>query len=374
MASDKKESLKAEDLLWGAGCILLLLVAIWIAAGESIFWGMVHVRNETLRFMGLLWPHAEHVRQGLVHEVNANAGGQISFTMFKEIASDTGSVVRWLWVTLALGISGVLIMWPSKLERYRRSMTIEEMMEQEAKLWPEITPVVGLKLNNGDIQKGPWRVELTELEFNQLHGLTVDGVVDLVKAREVFSAQLGPRWRGWKALPPYARAIYASFALAIHGKEKEALARLRSMAQQHGSGPSGSYKNIDFSWADQVLHDLEKSGGAEGNEIIRRIGLQHAYVRTVMATMQQAARRGGVFPTNWYIWLRPVDRELYGILNAVGGYVAFAEYAGIMAHWLFEKSTGCPSVTPQVEEAVVDLQEVLKNYKTSDDPVRSIII
>lgn len=374
MASDKKESLKAEDLIWGAGCVLLLAVVVWITAGESIYWGLVNVRNETLRLMGHVWPHAEFVRQGLVREVNANAGGQISFSTFKDIASETGLVVRWLWVSLALVVSTYLIMRQSKLEKYRHSMSIEQLMEQEAKLWPEITPVVGLKLNNGDIQKGPWRVELTELEFNKQHGLTVDGVVDLQKARDVFAEQLGPRWRGWKALPPYARAIYAAFALAIHGKEKEALSRLRTMAQEHGSGLTGSYKNINFSWADKTLVELEQSGDAEGNEIIRRIGLQHAYVRTVMATMQQAARRGGVFPTNWYIWLRPVDRELYGILNAVGGYVAFAEYAGIMAHWLFEKSTGCPSITPQVEEAIVDLQEVLKNYKTSDDPVRSIII
>lgn len=371
--AEKKDSLKAEDLLWGAGCLLLLGVAVWLLAGDKIFWATVHLRNETLRVMGVFWPHAEEVRQVLVNQVNSNASGEVSFGMYREISLQTGSVVRWAWVPLAMGISWLLIIWPNKYEKYRKSLSIEEMMEQEAELWPEITPVVGLNLNKGDILKGPWRVELTELEFNKLHQLTVDGSVDNVRAREVFVAQLGPRWRGWRALPPYARAIYAAFALAIHGREKDALARLRTMAKQHGSGPTGSHKKIDFSWADGVLVDLEKKGDAYCNEVIRRIGLQHAYDRTVMATMQQAARRGGVFPTNWYIWLRPVDRELYGVLNAVGGYVAFAEYAGVFAHWLFEKTTGCPSVTPQVDEAIVDLHEVLRNYKTNDDPIRSMI-
>lgn len=365
MSKGEKQSMSFQDFAWTCAGIGLAFVVVWLLFGEQMYIAMVHVRNETLRVLELVWPRAHQVRSQLINLVNGGPGA--TFNQFITVSTLTGEVVKWLWMPLACIVAGAALMMGNTLDKYRRRLTIEQLMEQEMEIWPEITPIVGLNLNKGDIRKGPWRVEMNEVEFAEKHRLLKDGQIDLFQTRQIFVKQLGPRWKGPMALPPYSRAIYAACALAITGQRKTAIEKLRDMSRQHGSGPEGSHKKIDFSWADKVVAETIE------NPVLVAIGGQHAYARTVMATMLQAARKGGIFPTSWFIWLRPLDRELFGILNAAGRYTAFSEYAGIFGHWLFEKEIGKPSIAPQVDEAIVGLKEALENFKAPDDPIRALI-
>lgn len=365
MSKSEKQSTSFEDFAWSCAGVLFVFVVMWLLFGEQIYTAMVHLRNESLRILEVVWPRAHEVRLQLITIVNGHPGA--TFDRFMTVSTLTGEIVKWVWMPLACAVAGVGLFVGATLDKYRRKLTIEQLMEQEMAVWPEITPIVGLHLNKGDIRKGPWRVEMNEVEFAEKHRIQKDGQFDQFQAKSIFVKQLGPRWKGPMALPPYARAIYAAFALAIAGDRMTAIEQLRSMSRQHGSGPEGSYKNIDFAWADKVIAETRD------HPVLVAIGNQHAYARTVMATMLQAARKAGIFPTSWFIWLRPLDRELFGILNSSGRYTPFPEYAGIFGHWLFEKELGMPSIAPQVDEAIVGLKEALENFKAPDDPVRALI-
>lgn len=66
-----------------------------------------------------------------------------------------------------------------------------------------------------------------------------------------------------------------------------------------------------------------------------------------------------------FLWLKPVDRPLWFMLNNVGRRTAFTEVAGPMAHWLAEKVIGRKLIVPMVNQAttalVAALEEVVYN-------------
>jgi intracellular multiplication protein IcmP len=86
----------------------------------------------------------------------------------------------------------------------------------------------------------------------------------------------------------------------------------------------------------------------------------HAYVLTVMAAMLVGARDDGVQSSADFLWLKPVDRKLWYMLNTVGRQTPFAEVAGVYAHWLAEKEAGKRMLVPMVEEATKALEIALK--------------
>ena len=55
-------------------------------------------------------------------------------------------------------------------------------------------------------------------------------------AYRLFSLQLGPRWLGPNALPPYLRALFAIFAARINNDKKNAEVLLDQLSSSAGSG------------------------------------------------------------------------------------------------------------------------------------------
>ncbi len=85
----------------------------------------------------------------------------------------------------------------------------------------------------------------------------------------------------------------------------------------------------------------------------------HAYELTVMSSMLELARYDGVLSSSDFLWLKPVDRKAWFVLNCVGRRTPVCESAGIFAHWLAEKELGRKSVLPRVESAVIALESAL---------------
>ena len=85
----------------------------------------------------------------------------------------------------------------------------------------------------------------------------------------------------------------------------------------------------------------------------------HSFWRdTALLALYEAARTKGVLPTAEFIWLRPVNRQLWYLLNNLGRRTAWPETAGLWAHYMTETAIARvdPSSRgiedPQVEEAV----------------------
>ena len=90
----------------------------------------------------------------------------------------------------------------------------------------------------------------------------------------------------------------------------------------------------------------------------------HSFWRdTALLALYEAARTKGVLPTAEFIWLRPVNRQLWYLLNNLGRRTAWP--AGLWAHYMTETAISRvdPSSRgiedPQVEEAVSALGRAL---------------
>lgn len=363
MAKQSKDSgiktLEDDAIMIGvAGFILAVL--FWVLLGQHITALLGILRRWEIAPFAVFFAGAELLRQKLV----ALDGGPLEFADALAMLRQTGVYVRWLYIPLFVWLT-LRLLSRSTRGRYQRQHSMSSLAKQEAKLWPEIAPVAGKQdlLIKGDMAAGEWAVALTEWEFAEQHKLATreDPQLRREKARDLFVAQLGPRWSGSASLPPHARAIYAALLLYIGGDGKDGLAAFRRMAQTFASG---GLAKMDTSFADAAI------AKHESNPIVQRAIAQHAYAFTVLPTLLQLARADGVLASPMFIWLKTVDRRLWYTLNNVGRYAFHVECSGIAAHWLFEKTVGqaCPS--PMVEKAVDGLAMALKEYAEDDSQDR----
>ncbi len=354
-SQDNAANIEANFIVVGIA-VVLFAVIMWLLLGRhfSAFMGVLR-RYE----MALFAPFFEGAADLWRRLVDLN-GGPLEFRDTYAMLTLTGNYVRWLYVPPLLAMAVVLYM-KSFRGRFRKRHSMSSLAKQEAALWPEIAPVAGkqVQMVEGDITKGPWAVAATEWEFAEKHKLAKrGGKLNRDGSRDVFVAQLGPLWAGPKALPLHARALLAAFALRIAGKKDESLAAFRKMSATFEAG--GGVKGMDTSWVDAAIAEHAD------HPSLLKVYERHAYVFTVMATVQQIARADGVLASPLYLWLKTVDRRLWYTLNNVGRYAFTVECAGIMAHWLFEKTVGSACPSPMVEKAVDGLEQALTEFSEDD--------
>ncbi len=112
---------------------------------------------------------------------------------------------------------------------------------------------------------------------------------------------------------------------------------------------------LNFSGTQQLL----KKYGDHKN--VQQTVERHAYQFTVMASMLEFARLDGVLASADFLWLKPVDRKMWYMLNSIGRQTAFSEVAGAFCHWQSEKELGKKINVPMVKEAVTSLDEAINN-------------
>jgi intracellular multiplication protein IcmP len=219
--------------------------------------------------------------------------------------------------------------------------------------WPQITPIISQNLVKEDINKGPWAMAMTPTQFCRAQKLFKEKVgddgkpaVDVIRAdaHQVFMLQLGSLWMGPNALPIHTKALFAIFAACANQDRDSAFKLLKQIDISSGEG------KLNFEGVQELLVKHYNS------KLVGRVLQKHAYVFTVMAAMLELARTDGVFASSEFLWLKPLDRRLWYILNTVGRQTAVTEIAGIFSHFVAEKKWGGALRTPMVEEAVKGLE------------------
>lgn len=375
------------------GGIGLLMVMFWLIGHNFLSWAMVRSRQHEMAAMGWVLHLfvGENAPQVFAEAYSQSQTVNLSFASTLQVMRESGIYTRWLFVPILFGLGFFLFMY-APTAKYKKSHTMKSLAQQEAAVWPEISPVIDQNLVKGDITKGPWRVSQTEWEFARAHSLVVFPVTTVEEqftvpggakendapreqlnreaAHSLFVEQLGPLWKGTKRLPPFIRGIYAALAIRCSSlkltdsKQIQALlaesdAAFRRMAVDY-TVAKGDLSKMDFSWADAAIEKYKDL------QLLQMLEVRHAYVYTLMATLLQIARSNGVIGASMFIWLRPVDRRLWYTLNNTGGYTFVPECAGISAHWLTEKEIGVKLLYPSVSEAVVGLERSLQDYIEED--------
>ena len=251
--------------------------------------------------------------------------------------------------------------------KYKTSYNMKNLCQMESVNWPQVNPILGLNLIDVPIGEGPWGMSIQPLEFVHKNNL-VNRIVknnkpalEVITGRSVsvFSLQMGPYWVGLEQLPKYMQALFAVFA--AHGNNDVDSAR--KMLEQIARSAKGGSSKLNFSGVRALLvkHVRHRTVG-------RAVGM-HAYVYTVMMSMLTLARTGGVLSSAEFLWLKPLDRCLWYVLNSVGRQTAFCETAGPHAHWLVECRLRRPLKVPMVNEAVIALVQAIDEIKYNPDEV-----
>lgn len=281
------------------------------------------------------------------------------------ITENVGNYMRYP-IVLVLIVLAVVLYSSNISLKFRKAHDMKSLRAQEQFNWPAIMPVVKEDLVSQDINKGPWAMALTPMEFarkynllrkddalldNAIPGLEMTAGVRKGDAKRVFTMQLGPYWDGFERCSPQAYALAAVFLARINRDRDAANDILKVLDKTFVTGKP------DFSVARPVMKKYQNSEAAQ--EIVAK----HAYMLTVMASLLAKARDDGVVPSSEFLWLKPVDRRLWYMLNCIGRQTPYAEVAGPFAHWRAEKEMGRRSLVPMIDEATRALEIAIKEIK-----------
>jgi len=365
--SGQQES--SSGILWGVAAVFAAGGALWLGYKKQIVSAFLSVKLWEIKFIGLFTHGLDDVRSVI------ETKDPTTYTLHEVLTAGqaVGEYLRIPFVLLLFGLAFV-VFFGNSARVFKRIYSMRDLVQLEKTNWPQITPVSNLNLIKENIDKGPWAMAMTPMQFCKryqlldLHarapqeGLTrkeqaqVEAVLKRGVANKIFALQLGPYWQGTAKLPLHARALFAVFA-ARYNNDTQAAANLLAQISK------SSLTKLDFTGADELCKKYENT------KAIQKIINGHAYVLTVMASMLIAAREDGVQASSDFLWLKPVDRRLWYMLNNVGRQTAFVEVAGPFAHWVAEKEIGRKLIVPLVEEATNALELVLKEilYKPDED-------
>lgn len=366
-APQQGQSDHSTGILWMAAAIIIGLVAIWYVVGAYIARGYLLMKLYEVKFLSWFKPS---YFESLESSINT-ALSHLDVLSFHDMTTLGGEVGEWMRYpyALILFVFAILIYWGNAAQVFKRVYNLFDLAKAEKVDWPQISPVIELNLIKEDINKGPWAMAMTPLQYCKRNQLLIEihkpnmrkgrGIEVTLKrgdANILFALQLGKLWEGTAKLPSHIRALFAIFAARANADSKAAAKLITQLN-------ATSQTQFDFTGVDEILKKYENT--KEVQEVLN----SHAYVSTVMASLLEAARLDGVQATADFLWLKPLDRRLWYTLNSVGRQTPFVEVAGIFAHWVAEKEVGQKLLMPMIEEATIALENALKEviYQPDSD-------
>jgi intracellular multiplication protein IcmP len=368
----------ATNFLWILAAFFFVVLLIWFFFKNqlvSVFFTIKLYELKLYSMTKLADPVLVDRLESIISSVIA-APEKVKFEYLVNLGNRVGEVVRYFFVALPI-IFAVIVYFGSSTRVYKRIYTMAELAKLEKVNWPQITPVIGLNLLKQDIDTGPWAMALSPMQFCKRHKLLEEVKVQRQEgmsrkdwnkievslkrgdATMLFVMQLGQLFRGTNQLPLHTRALFAIFAARINADSKPAEKLLAQFA-------ATSIGTVNYDGVDELLKKHENT------KLVQQVLASHAYVFTVMAAMLERARDDGVQASSDFLWIKPIDRQLWYTLNTVGRQTPFVEVAGVFAHWVSEKDAGIKLVTPMITEAVNALEQALKElvYRPDDETQR----
>jgi len=364
------------DFFWGILIVVAGLLAIWYFGRDYISAAVLQVRYyeiigitfvldgviKGLTFFNLPAPNIYDLQE-LAAYIQSKPG-TVSFSRLAEVSTQVGDYIRYPGAVILGGLA-VITYFTHVTAKFKSTLNMKSLRNLEIENWPQITPVSKLDLVKQDIDEGPWAMAQTPMYFCKKNDLLLEEVKDgkpiatLKKgaASRVFALQIGPAWNGQiQSLPVHVRALLAVFAAKANRDTQAASDLLLQISKSAAGG------KLNFAGVDQLL-----AKNIDFKPTQKTLSM-HAYVTTMMASMLVLGRTDGVLATADFLWLKPLDRRLWYMLNSVGRQTAVSEVAGPFAQWLAEKEMKYPLKVPMIEEAVNGLQAAIDDvlYEPED--------
>ncbi len=373
----------AYYILWLIALLVFIGGIIWWAFAYQLKTAFIAVRLYELSaihfFLGLFSPDfpwiGESVQQLLMAvESNLNLAYAVtpeSITM--DIADAfsvmTGEYFRYPFAICLLGFS-IIIFKTNVQMRLKKKYDMQSLSRQEQANWPQIKITTKIDILNEDLDSGPWSMAMTPMQFSKKNklikvefadvsatqfskapGAEFKVILDRARAERAFAVQLGHSYHGIQNMAPHRRALIAIFFARGNRDSKAALALVAQLATSAADG------QLDCSGADELWKKQIKV------KRVQEICTMHAYEFTLFISALLFAREDGVVASADFLWIKPIDRRLWYVINNVGRQTPGAEVAGIFCHWYYEmalkRSLSAPRIDGAVEALNLALSEVI---------------
>lgn len=248
---------------------------------------------------------------------------QVKFNHLLAVANQACSY--YILLMISPGLYGMYRAWLDPRTKLRQQHTAQSLLDCQAQVFPAITPILHLDLNNTDPQE--WKSSIPPYEFALKNNLIdkKSGLFLPQLAEEKFRAQLGPKF-SIKELRPYEMVLAAVFSARLAKDAKTAQKLLDDLSRSCAGGQPPDYS---------LGIPLFQKHFQKQSRPFRRV---HHYTSTLLCSMFEAAKNRGVISPSFFLWLKPVDRTLWYALNRVGSQMPYTEAAGIWSHWKAEQA------------------------------------
>ncbi|MFC3908490.1 type IVB secretion system coupling complex protein DotM/IcmP [Legionella dresdenensis] len=358
--------------VWIMVLIGLICFVIWKTGHQHIVAFVFKINVWQAKFINLFVDNP--ILQKQIYIMETIDPNSVSWNQLLFLSAGVGDYVRYPITAILIGLAFFLYK-SNVVLKFRRAHNMQTLKAQEQFNWPAIMPVVKEDIVSQDISQGPWAMGLTPIEFarkyhllkkedaildNPLPGMEMTAGIRKGDAKRIFTLQLGPYWEGFERCSPQAYALAAVFMARLNRDRNAATMILETLDRTYVTGKP------DFSVARPVLQKYQNM------ENVQEITSRHAYVLTVMASLLLAARQDGVVASSEFLWLKPLDRRLWYMLNSIGRQTPYAEVGGPFAHWIAEKAMGRKSLVPMIDEAIKALEIAVKEVKLSQKELQEL--
>lgn len=368
-------------ILWLVALVIFIGGIIWWAFSYQIKTAFIAVRLYELIaihfFLGLFSPDLPWIGEFIQRlfssvERNLNAAyllnpENITIEMADTLSLMTGEYLRYP-LAIFLFFLSIVVFKTNVQMRLKKKYDMKSLARQEQVNWPQIKIATKVDILNEDLDSGPWSMAMTPMQFSKKNKLVAIEFADVsatqfskiqvaefkvtldrARAERAFAAQLGRGWHGIENMAPHRRALIAVFFARANRDAKSALALVSQLANSAADG------QLDCTGADELWKKHIKA------KKMQEMCAIHAYEFTVFISALLAAREDGVVASCDFLWIKPIDRRLWYVINNVGRQTPAVEVGGIFCHWYHEMALKRPLSAPRIDGAVEALNIALSD-------------
>ncbi len=366
---DPNQDKNSYAILWIIALIMGAGFLIWWFFAEQLKWAFIYVRKYEAMSVAFFTDKLDP----LIRSLDTAIPAEVTSEAVIFVSNEVGSYLMYPSIAILI-LLGLFMLKNHSFLKWHTAHNMNTLVRQEQNNWPQISPVVALDLVDIDVREGEWAMAQNPMQFAKKQKIlevekgrddkaiwkaedTYTATLIKDKCQQVFINQMGPPWQGVDRLNPHTKALFSIFCARIEHEADEAREYIYELAKDAAKG------EMKYSRTDEFL---KKYGSAKA---VKMVCSRHAYVYTLMASMIELSRVDGVFASADFLWLKPLDRKLWYMLNTVGRQTAPSEVAGPWAHWLAEKEMHRALSVPMVEQGIVALEQALTMmvYKPEDD-------
>lgn len=414
--SNNQPAAKDND---GDGFWLVLILIVLTSIIVNMFWEYFSYPIMRLRYYEAIFPLVPH---SLSIPVLEWIGSTTPTDVTSKDISGSGELLSkfWRWPVLALVI---FLGW--RLYNYKTDMAIRygkiynktTFAKQESEEWPVIKPLI--RKNYFDIPLDdpiegmrtvprkwcinkqllfPFDEKYATGDYGAYVVIADDEVLLIDRVKQSLAGQLGRKWTGYENLLRHEKSLFIAFLSHLadiknNNDEKLMMHIINELAEQFCKAESTQDMKLIYSptaeqWAPFLLDTTNEipcpAPGAwnleelsKAKTILNMVIAGHAYVRTVLMTLIQLARKNGKLPHNWFRWLKSTDRITWYCICDLGleedDMPSSIDAAGVRSHWLWERRTKTALIEPMINQVIPGLIRELEARLPESNDVEDML-